>query len=179
MPRSLLFHDAPDVAAAPRFAIGANGFRPFFLLAAAFAVLAVPLWLVILAGRVEPGEYLMPPYWHAHEMVFGFAVAVIAGFLLTAVGNWTQRETATGAPLVALAVLWTAGRVAMLVAARLPHGLPAAVDVSFLPALMIVLARPLIAAKNAKNAVMLLVLAALALANLAVHLDALGVAPGW
>jgi uncharacterized protein involved in response to NO len=110
-------------------------------------------------------------------MTWGFVVAVIAGFLLTAVGNWTQRETATGAPLAGLAMLWLAGRVAMLLAGVLPRALPAVLDLVFLPALAVVLARPLLASNNRRNFVMLGVLAALFAANLVVHLDGLGVLP--
>ena len=89
----------------PRWSIGAKGFRPFFFLAALFAVVSVPLWLLALFGGLDPSGYLDAATWHAHEMVFGFAVAVIAGFLLTAVGNWTQRETIVHAPLLGLAAL--------------------------------------------------------------------------
>jgi uncharacterized protein involved in response to NO len=109
-------------------------------------------------------------------MVFGFAVAVIAGFLLTAVGNWTGRETAVGAPLLALAALWAAGRVAMLFAAALPRGLPALVDLAFLPALVVVLARPLVLSRNRRNFVMLAIVGALFAANAVVHASALGAA---
>ena len=104
MQRSLLVPDGPPGAAAPpRLALAAKGFRPFFLLAAAYAAAIVPLWLLALAGMVRSTDYLAGSVWHAHEMIFGFAVAVIAGFLLTAVGNWTGRETATGSSLIALA----------------------------------------------------------------------------
>jgi uncharacterized protein involved in response to NO len=162
-----------------RPAIAAKGFRPFFLVGSAFAAAIVPLWLLVVFGRAPAGRYFAGPDWHAHEMVFGFALAVIAGFLLTAVGNWTQRETATGAPLLALAGLWVAGRVAVALGGALPRGVAAAVDLAFLPALMVALARPLFATKNRRNFVMLVILAALFAANLATHLDALGVASGW
>jgi uncharacterized protein involved in response to NO len=158
----------------PRFAVAAKGFRPFFLLAAAFACLIVPIWILIVSGVVAPKLYLDAASWHAHEMVFGFTVAVIAGFLLTAVGNWTQRETITGTPLLLLAGLWVLGRVAMAFAAVLPGGVVAAVDLAFLPALIVVLARPLFAAKSRRNFVMLVLLAALFAANVVVHLHALG-----
>ncbi len=161
------------------WALAAKGFRPFFLLAAAFAVAVVPVWLLVVAGSIGPGGYLGATDWHAHEMVFGFATAVLAGFLLTAVGNWTQRETLVGAPLLGLAGLWLAGRVAIPFADALPRGVAAVVDLAFLPALIAVLARPLAAAKNRRNFVMVAVLGALFLANLAVHLDALGVIAGW
>src|SRR6185503_16391886 len=97
-----------------RPALLAKGFRPFFLLATSYAFVAVPVWTLMFAGKLGGTAYLGPTYWHAHEMVFGFAVAVIAGFLLTAVGNWTGRETATGLPLALLALLWVLGRIAVL-----------------------------------------------------------------
>jgi uncharacterized protein involved in response to NO len=164
-------------ASRPQWALAAKGFRPFFLLAAGFASAIVPVWLLVIVGVVHPSAYLPATLWHAHEMVFGFAVAVIAGFLLTAVGNWTQRETLTGTPLLALAALWLAGRLAMLAAAELPRGSAAAVDLAFLPLLMIAIGRPLVAARNRRNFVMLAILAALFVADVFVHLDALGLAP--
>jgi uncharacterized protein involved in response to NO len=183
--QSLSLAGEPPVARSPRTAaplrgLAANGFRPFFLVAALLAVVAVPLWLLVLGGAISAGAgYLAPMAWHAHEMVFGFAVAVIAGFLLTAVRNWTGRETATGGPLYALALLWLLGRVVLAVGASLPNLLVATVDLAFVPALAYAIARPLVASKSKRNYVMLGVLAALFLANLAVHLDALGVVSGW
>jgi uncharacterized protein involved in response to NO len=179
MNRSLLLHQptqAHDVGS-KRLPVLAKGFRPFFLLAALYAIVMVPLWLAVLNGRLPPSTYLQLSTWHAHEMTWGFVVAVVAGFLLTAVGNWTQRETATGMPLLALALLWVAGRLAMLFAGSLPRGVPAAVDLAFLPALALVLARPLIAVKSRRNYVMLAVLGALFAANSVVHLDHLAVLP--
>jgi uncharacterized protein involved in response to NO len=182
MQRSLLLREAPGQGAATGdpLPLLAKGFRPFFMLAAFYAVVMVPLWLAILNGKLAPSSYLQPVVWHAHEMIGGFVTAVIAGFLLTAVGNWTQRETATGAPLAALALLWCAGRLAMLFAGVLPWGVAAAVDLAFLPALGIVLARPLVAAQNRRNFVMLAIVGALFGANLVVHLEGLGLLPlGW
>jgi uncharacterized protein involved in response to NO len=147
--------------------LAAKGFRPFFLLAGAFAALVLPVWLLTLAGvlgAAGPG-YLPAVMWHAHEMIFGFAVAVFAGFLLTAVSNWTGRETLAGKPLLAACALWTLGRIAMALAA-------------FLPALVLALARPLVATRGWRNLIMVVALAVLWLANGAIHLDALGVLPG-
>jgi len=176
--RSLpLLGRAPDpVAAIPPFA--AKGFRPFFLLAGAFAALILPVWLFTLAGLLGPVRYLDAITWHAHEMIFGFAIAVIAGFLLTAVGNWTGRETLVGTPLLGACTLWVAGRVAMALGGALPRGVPAAIDLAFVPVLAVALARPLIATKNRRNLVMLAVLAALWATDLAIHLEALGLARG-
>jgi uncharacterized protein involved in response to NO len=175
-----LLGEAPPAPKRAGLALAAKGFRPFFLLAGVSAALLLPLWLLCLWGRFDPGAYLGPLDWHAHEMVSGYAVAVLAGFLLTAVGNWTQRETVVGPGLLALAVLWVAGRLAVLGVVPLPPAVRAAVDLAFLPCLIVVLARPLWAARNRRNVVMLVVLAALWVSNLAVHLDALGLGlAGW
>jgi uncharacterized protein involved in response to NO len=95
-------------AAAPRgFALFALGFRPMYLLAGTYAALAVPLWGLQYAGWLAGAN----PLWHAHEMLFGYAFAVIAGFLLTAVRAWTSRPTPSGAALAGIAALWMAARV--------------------------------------------------------------------
>jgi uncharacterized protein involved in response to NO len=99
---------APRSPAPAGFALFALGFRPLYLLAAAFAALAVPLWALQFAG-VLSGPGLL---WHAHEMLFGYAFGIIAGFLLTAVRAWTARDTPTGAPLAVIAGLWLAARIA-------------------------------------------------------------------
>lgn len=157
----------------------AKGFRPFFVLAAAFAVAILPIWMLAYANVIDVNGYLDPTYWHAHEMLFGYATAVIAGFLLTAVGNWTGRDTATGGALAGLCLLWLVGRMSLLAPGVFPPPLTALLDLAFLPALGIAIGRPLVAAKNRRNLVMLGVLAALWLANLGMHLDALNILPGW
>src|SRR5438128_7065341 len=95
------------------------GFRPFFLIAAVWSALAVPLWLMFFAGKSVLPSILPPPVWHVHEMVFGFGAAAVAGFLLTAIPNWTGRMPLQGGPLACLALLWLAGRIAMLVSYRI------------------------------------------------------------
>jgi len=169
----------PPARATSFHGLSASGFRPFFLAAAAIAAVLVPLWVWPLDGSRSRATYLTPMGWHAHEMVFGFACAVVAGFLLTAVKNWTQRETATGAALYGLAALWGLGRLVMTVRLGLPAPAVAIIDLAFLPVLACSLARPIVASRNRRNYVMIGVLALLFTANLAVHLDALGVAPGW
>ena len=143
-----LHGDAQGSAGSHLPALAQKGFRPFFLLAAVFAAAILPIWLLALSGLFQIHAYLDPTHWHAHEMVFGYSVAVIAGFLLTAVGNWTGRETAIGVPLILLALLWVLGRVSVTFPGLFPVWLPFVSDLAFLPALVIVLARPLIAAKN-------------------------------
>jgi uncharacterized protein involved in response to NO len=154
-------------------ALAAKGFRPFFLLAGVSAIALVPVWLLMLTGGLRPAHF-SGPTWHAHEMIFGFVMAVVSGFLLTAVSNWTGRETASGAPLLALAGLWLAGRVVLAASASLPSPLVALVDLAFVPALMLVLARPLLAAGNRRNYVMLGILLLFFSANLCMHFEALG-----
>lgn len=154
-----------------------KGFRIFFLGAAAFAVLSLPAWLLSLHG-ILPALGWNALAWHRHEMVFGFTAAVIAGFLLTAVSNWTSRETLTGLPLLALFALWALGRVLMLLSGVIAPPVVAVVDASFLPALALVLARPLAASRNRRNYGIVLILGALAAANVGSHLEAAGISPG-
>jgi uncharacterized protein involved in response to NO len=158
---------------AARLPLLEKGFRPFFLLGAAFAVTAVPLWLLALHGGFQPGGDFGAMQWHAHEMLFGFTTAIIAGFLLTAVSNWSGKETATGWALAALATLWTLGRVAMFFADRLPRVVPALLDFAFLPALAIACALPLLAARSHRNYGFIGLLLSLSAANGVAHWAAL------
>jgi len=150
-----------------------KGFRPFFVLAALFAVGVVPLWLLVYTGHAGVGAYLLPTVWHAHEMVFGFSAAVIAGFLLTAVPNWTSRPTATGGLLAALCLVWVAGRAALLLTGVLPAAVVAAVNLAFLPLLALTVGRVIVAARSRRNYGIVLALVALWLAQLATHAGAL------
>ena len=150
----------------------ALGFRPFFLAAGVYAVLLMALWLAMLQGGVEPGS-LPPLVWHGHEMLFGFTVAVIAGFLLTAAQNWTGIRTPSGKPLAALFLLWLAGRVAFMLPG-LPAGLVAALDLAFLPVLALALALPILRAKQLHNYPFPVMLLVLTVANALVHGEALG-----
>lgn len=154
------------------FAPFALGFRPFFLAAGLFAIVLLGLWLAILQGRMATGP-LAPAVWHGHEMLFGFAVAVIAGFLLTAAQNWTGLRMPSGPPLAALFLLWLAGRLGFLVPG-LPAQLVALVDLAFLPVLALVLAWPIIKAKQLHNYPFPIMLLALTAANALVHGEALG-----
>ena len=150
----------------------ALGFRPFFLSAGIYAVLMMALWLGVLQGGLKTGD-LSPAVWHGHEMLFGFAVAVIAGFLLTAAQNWTGIRTPSGPPLAALFLLWLAGRLSFLMPG-LPAGWVALIDLAFLPVLALTLAWPILKAKQLSNAPFPLLLLALTAANALVHLDGLG-----
>lgn len=150
----------PAKRTAPRWALFAYGFRPFFLAALAYAPLAVLAWLSLRAiGRV-PLAGIPPQLWHGHEMIFGFVGAAIAGFLLTAVPSWTGARGFAGKPLILLTIVWLAGRMAFAFAAWLPLPVLMAVELSFFPALVALLAPPLLRARN-RNMPLLIVLVAL------------------
>ena len=164
-------------APSPGFALWQLGFRPFYLLASVFAALSIGLWALQFAGWLGR-PYLAGPMWHAHEMLFGFTLAVVVGFLFTAGRNWSGRPTPTGAPLMALAALWVAGRVLVLT----PFGWAAAIaNVAFPLAAAVGLAIPFIAARNQRNYFFIGLLLLMAAAALGVHLAQLGVTqlPGW
>ena len=168
---------AVSAASPPGFALWQLGFRPFYLLASVFSALSIGLWALQFSGWLGT-PYLAGPMWHAHEMLFGFALAVIVGFLFTAGRNWSGRPTPTGVPLMALATLWVAGRVLVLT----PFGWAAAiVNVAFPLAAAIGLAIPFIAARNQRNYFFVALLLMMAAAVLGVHLAQLGVTqlPGW
>ena len=147
------------------------GFRPFYALASIFAIAAVIVWLSVFAGFLNTGEYLHGVVWHSHEMLFGFSAAVIAGFLFTAVRNWTGLPTPTGATLAGIAALWVLARVLII---RGPATLAAIVDVLFLPAVALAIAFPIIRSKNIRNYKVLAILFALTVSNGVFHLASLG-----
>ncbi|MEI8161503.1 MAG: NnrS family protein [Betaproteobacteria bacterium] len=147
------------------FSLWALGFRPFYLLAALFAALAVPVWVAVLGGLVKlplPGLW-----WHAHEMLFGFVVAVVVGFLFTAGRNWTGLPTPSGKPLAALALIWLCGRIAMAFEGGL---IAALIDVLFLPAAATALGRVLLRGRSQRNYFLPVLLMVMAGSNLAFHL---------
>ncbi len=149
-------------------AILSFGFRPFFLLAALWAALAMVLWILALAGGLDLPGRLDGVDWHIHAALFGFVPAVLAGFLLTAIPNWTGRLPVTGCPLAALAGLWLAGRVAMLATGSLAAPL---IDAAFLPVLAAVAAREIVAGRNWRNLKILVMVALLACANALFHVE--------
>jgi len=146
------------------------GFRPFYLLASLFGVATVLLWVAQLSGLLDTA-YLQGPVWHGHEMLFGYTLAVVAGFLLTAVRAWTGHPTPAGVPLMALAALWVAGRVLVLT----PFGVPAAiVNAAFPAALALAIAVPLWRAGNARNYFFVGLLLLMAALVAVLHLAMLG-----
>ena len=148
------------------FALFALGFRPFYLLAGALAALSVPAWAAQFAGWLPAGSYPADALWHAHEMLFGYAFAVITGFLFTAVRNWAGRPTPTGPALAATAALWLSAR--LLVLSPWPV-LSAAADTLFAIAVALGIARPLIASGNRRNYFFIVLVLGLGAANLAFH----------
>jgi len=133
--------------AVPGFALWNLGFRPFYLLASGFSAISVPLWAAQFSGYL-PAAYLQGPLWHGHEMLFGYTIAIVAGFLLTAVRAWTGQPTPTGVPLMALAALWVLGRVLVLT----PLGTAAAVvNAAFPIALAVAIGIPLVRSRNVRN----------------------------
>ena len=150
------------------------GFRPFYAVAAIFAVVALVVWLRAFAGFSGTGVYLHSVVWHSHEMLFGFSAAVIAGFLFTAVHNWTGLPTPTGIVLAGLTALWLAARVLIFMG---PAPIAAIVDVAFLPAIAVAVALPIIRSKNVRNHKVLAVILALAVSHGVFHLASQGYFP--
>ena len=148
------------------------GFRPFFLFGALWAGLAMVLWILSLADVLTLPSAFDPVSWHAHAFLFGYLPAIVAGFMLTAVPNWTGRLPVVGVPLAGLFTLWLLGRLAVLFSAHLPVLLVALVDLSALVALAAVMAREVIAGKNWRNLIVLAMLALLILGNAVFHFEA-------
>jgi len=148
-----------------------NGFRLFFLMAGIWAVLAMVLWILTLSGAVSLPSALDPVSWHAHEFLWGYFTAVMAGFLLTAVPNWTGRLPVVGWPVAGLAVLWLLGRVAVAVSAWLPPVVVTLADSAFLAGLALVLGREIIIGRNWRNLMVVAMVVVLLLGNILYHLE--------
>jgi uncharacterized protein involved in response to NO len=156
------------------------GFRPFFMGAALWSAAALALWVLALMGAVALPSRFDPLSWHIHEMLFGFVGAAIAGFLLTAIPNWTQRPPLRGALLASLAALWLLGRIACLGSAFVPAPLAVAADLAFWPALLVSVTRELALGRSWRNLPLLVPLTVMAVADLLMHVESLGgpVMPG-
>ncbi|MEO8811822.1 MAG: NnrS family protein [Caulobacteraceae bacterium] len=155
----------------PPAALWSLAFRPFFLTAAIWAAFAVGLWIhLYLTGGALPSRF-DPLTWHIHAMLFGFVTAAIAGFMLTAIPNWTGRPPIRGVRLIGLVALWLLGRIVCLVSATLPLWLSAAADLAFPVALCVVAAREIVVARNWRNLMMPLPIGMLAVANLLMYLE--------
>lgn len=165
-------HNSSATLTPPGWPLLRLGFRPFYIGTALLACLSVPLWIALFRGALQVDVGMPALLWHGHEMLFGFAAGVVIGFLLTAVRAWTGLETARGALLGALFVLWLAARIAPLVA---PYAVFMVLDLALLPLVALLLLRVLIQAKNKRNIPLISLLLLMALANLAFHLSVLGV----
>ena len=152
-------------------AVLSYGFRPFFLLGSLYAAASILMWLPIYAGEIENWSAFAPIDWHVHEMLFGYLAAVVTGFLLTAIPNWTGRLPVQGMPLLGLVLLWVAGRAAIFFSSA--NWLAAAViDCSFLTAVACAAAIEIVAGRNWRNLKVLIPLTVLLVANIGFHLEA-------
>jgi len=143
--------------AAGRFSLFDYGFRPFFLLGGLFAMVMIPAWIIRLVHPAASFGALPVMYWHAHEMLYGFVMAAIAGFLLTAVPNWTGTRGFGGRTLIVAVAVWLAGRVAISAANGIPGWLLVLAELSFVPLLIALLAPPILRVRN-RNVPILVVL---------------------
>jgi uncharacterized protein involved in response to NO len=148
------------------------GFRPFFLLGPLYAGLAIVAWLPIYYGELSLATDFSPRDWHVHELLFGYVPAIVAGFLLTAIPNWTRRLPLQGWPLLILVSAWLIGRLAVTLSAEIGWFAAAVVDCAFLTMMTAAVAREIVAGNNWRNLKILALLSLLAASNLAFHLEA-------
>jgi uncharacterized protein involved in response to NO len=153
-------------------ALFSYGFRPFFFGAALWSVVGVLLWVRQYFGEISLPVAMNVLDWHAHEMLYGYVAAVIAGFLLTAIPNWTGRLPVCGWPLAGLALLWVAGRAAIFLSATIGPT-AAAIDIAFLAVLAAVALREIVAGRNWRNLRVLVIIGVLVLGNVVWHLELL------
>lgn len=170
MPRSAALQGRREYAGPMLFGYG---FRPFFLAAGLWAALGILLWLPQYFGQITLPTHFSALDWHIHEMLYGYVAATIAGFLLTAIPNWTGRLPVNGWPLACLGLLWLAGRAAILLSASMGSFAAALVDLSFLITLAVVAAREIVAGENWRNLRVLVVLGVLIVGNLVFHAEVL------
>ena len=153
-------------------AILSYGFRPFFLFGAIYAGAMIPIWLAVFEGELEIPTLFLPRDWHVHEMLFGYVAAVVGGFLLTAVPNWTGRLPLQGTPLAVLVSSWFAGRIAVCISAWTGWAVACAVDVAFLTLLAAAAAREIVAGQKWSNVPVVAIVSLLGLSNATFHLEA-------
>ncbi len=157
-----------------RFSLFVLGFRPFFMVAASAAILLLAIWLYMLVEGDWQQTYYGNTLWHGHEMLFGFTVAVIAGFLLTATRNWTGVATLSGKALAGLAGLWLLARILPMLDSHLPAIVIAVADLAFLPLLAGAILIPILRSGKRPQLIFVALLILLAAANLMIHLQVLG-----
>ncbi len=163
-------HSRQPVAAWP--AIFTYGFRPFFLFGAFYAGAALLLWQAMFEGQLTLDTGFSSLDWHVHEMLFGYVAAIVAGFLLTAIPNWTGRLPLNGLPLLVLVLVWVAGRVAVAFSGVIGWWLAALIDVSFLFMVLAAATTEIIAGKNWRNLRVVAIVAVYAVANAWFHIEA-------
>jgi uncharacterized protein involved in response to NO len=158
-------------------------FRPMFIAAGGWAIVAIAVWLAMSLGYLRLPTRFTPLAWHIHEMLFGFVMAAVAGFFLTAISNWTGRPPVQGRPLALLAGLWLLGRSVCMISADLPAWLAIIADLSFPVALLAVAGREIILGQNWRNLPMTAPLSVFIIANVLMHLETLNVSVpsglGW
>lgn len=150
-------------------AVLGDGFRAFFPLAALYAIVAIPAYLAVLAGQGMPFDRLPAISWHAHEMLYGYGAATLGGFLLTAVPNWTGAAPVRGGRLLALVLIWLAGRLALWLGNIVPPATAGVVDLLFLPALGAMVAPALLGARNRRNYMFFVLLGLMFAGNALIH----------
>jgi uncharacterized protein involved in response to NO len=155
-------------------AVFSQGFRPLFLAAALWAPIALTIWLLELSGFLTLPTAFAGATWHAHEMIFGFASAATAGYLMTAIPNWTGRMPLQGLPLAILLLIWLMGRIAVLVSASIGGIAAAVADLAFPTLLLLAVAREVVAGRNWRNLPIIAALSFMLAANAATHLAAAG-----
>ncbi|WP_434725724.1 NnrS family protein [Mesorhizobium sp. RIZ17] len=153
-------------------AILSYGFRPFFLLGSFYAGGAVLFWLPLFYGRLSIFSAFAPVDWHIHEMLYGYLAAIMTGFLLTAIPNWTGRLPVQGLPLLALVVVWLAGRTAVSFSSLIGWKAAAGLDCAFLLAVIVAAGIEIVVGRNWRNLKVLLPVAVLFAANVAFHAEA-------
>ncbi len=149
----------------------ANGFRPFFLLGAIQAALAILVWLPAYYGELTLSSAFTPRDWHVHEMLYGYLPAIVTGFLFTAIPNWTGRLPIRGLPLLTLVTVWLAGRIAVTLSAFAPWWAALLIDASFLLLVVLAAAREIVAGRNWRNLPVVAVVGVLCAGNVAFHLE--------
>lgn len=153
-------------------ALFSYGFRPFFLLGGAWAAVTMALFIPLLSGHLTLPTLFGASQWHAHELVYGYVPAVVAGFLLTAVPNWTGRLPVVGAPLMVLVSLWALGRVAVLTSSAIGASAAAILDLSFLAMLGGIVGREILAGRDMRNLKVLTAILLLLAGNAMFHAEA-------
>jgi uncharacterized protein involved in response to NO len=153
-------------------AILSYGFRPFFLFGAFYAGLALLMWLPMFEGRFGLATSFSATDWHIHEMLYGYVTAIVTGFLLTAIPNWTGRLPLNGLPLLVLVLVWAAGRLAVAASGVIGWWPAALVDIAFLMLVLAAAGREIVAGENWRNLRVLAIVAIFALANVTFHIEA-------